>query len=479
MMTMTKKVNEKMTRKMNKTALKIFLCFALAAAIIATILLVVNFLGFAFIASDTRTGICGNNPQGILDKLSEQVSANMEDIGDGFALPEDSDLLDGYWCILIDESGEVIWSDNQPADVPSHYSLNDIAKMTRWFLQDYPVYVRTLDNVAANASENAGSEHECLLVLGMPKNAVGKYDMEYSMEWFDTLPQRLLAVLMLNLCLAALLALLAGNGLYRRLCAMINGMNDLRLERRVRLRERGIFRELAKSINDASAALERKNEALAARDDARSNWISGISHDIRTPLAVIMGYSEELAACEDVTGENRRKAETITRQSVKIKKLINDLNLISSLEYDMQPAKKSNVPICPLLRRVAADIMNGEAANVEIVPDLQDEKATVLADESLLERAVFNLLHNSAVHNPEGCIIRISEQADSASVYLEIADNGRGVPQEVLAHIGDMPKSAHGLGLPLAYRIIRVHGGKFAAANDDGFVVRIELPRGE
>jgi two-component system C4-dicarboxylate transport sensor histidine kinase DctB len=96
-----------------------------------------------------------------------------------------------------------------------------------------------------------------------------------------------------------------------------------------------------------------------------------------------------------------------------------------------------------------------------------------------LERAFFNLLHNSAAHNPEGCIIRISERADSASVYLEIADNGCGVPQEVLAHIGDMPKSAHGLGLPLAYRIIRVHGGKFAAANDDGFVVRIELPRGE
>ena len=66
--------------------------------------------------------------------------------------------------MLIDEGGNVAWEQNKPSEVPDKYTLNDIARMTRWFLNDYPVYTRI---------EDYG-----LLVMGKPKNAVGKYEME-------------------------------------------------------------------------------------------------------------------------------------------------------------------------------------------------------------------------------------------------------------------------------------------------------------
>ncbi len=444
---------------MNKTALKIFTCFTAISAIVATILLIINFLGFAFIGSDVSTNIHGNSPQGMLYRVSEALIQT----DNGFELTNENTIPSDCWCILIDEGGDIIWSKNKPTDIPEHYSINDIAKMTRWFLNDYPVYVHT---------EDYG-----LLVLGIPKNAVGKYDMAYSMEWFNTLPQRLISILILNLCLAAVLACVFGINLYRRLQVLLNGINNLRQEKDVRLKEKGIFREISRSINNTAIAIERKNLALSQRDNARSNWISGISHDIRTPLSLIMGYSEALSESGELSEKNKNKAETITAQSIKIKKLIEDLNLISSLEYDMQPSKKSNVRLCPLIRQIVTDIMNsGLSDNFETELNLQDEKAFVSADESLLERAIFNLINNSITHNKGGCKISISEYTENGIVHLNISDNGKGVPDKVIESITEIPKSPHGLGLPMAYRIIYVHGGKMTVKNRNGFFVNIELP---
>ena len=316
-----------------------------------------------------------------------------------------------------------------------------------------------------------------LLVLGMPKNAVGKYDMAYSMEWFNTLPKRMIGILAFNMIFAALLAFVIGINLYRKLRDLTKGINDLRQEKNVCLKETGIFKEISRNINRTAEAIKRKNLMLAQRDIARSNWISGISHDIRTPLSVIMGYSDTIAKSGELSGENKSKAEAITAQSMKIKKLIEDLNLISSLEYDMQPSKKVSVRICPILRRVASYVMNSTIdSGCEIELDLRDEKAIVPADEALLERAVFNLVNNSVVHNKRGCKIKISEYTNVSSVIIAITDNGSGVNDEVLENIDKIPKSAHGLGLPMAYRIVCAHGGRFTAANNNGFSVKIELP---
>ena len=444
---------------MNKTAFKIFICFIFTAAIIATILLIINFIGIAIIGSDD-VNIYENSPHKILDNISSSLLKTEKgiELNDKMVIPYDC------WCILINENGNVIWSKNKPDDIPSKYSINDIARMTRWFLNDYPVYVNT---------EDYG-----LLVLGYPKNAVGKYNIQYSMEWFDTLPQRLLEIFALNLCLAAILAFFFGIILYHRIYVLINGINDLRQEKSVNLKEKGIFKDISESINKTAAAIERKNAVLLKRDNARLNWIAGISHDIRTPLSLIIGNSEALSESHELSSENKNKAKTITNQGIKIKKLIEDLNLISSLEYDMQPSKKSNVRICPLLRKVVTDIINsGLSDSFKIELELYDEKATVSADENLIERAIFNLINNSINHNKNGCSITIIEYSNSKTIYLNICDNGNGVLPEIIERISEIPKSAHGLGLPMAYKIISVHDGKFQALNNNGFTVKIELPK--
>ena len=144
----------------------------------------------------------------------------------------------------------------------------------------------------------------------------------------------------------------------------------------------------------------------------------------------------------------------------------------------MQPSKKTAVKICPLIRRAASDIINsGVADKCELELDLRNEKSIVSADESLIERAVFNLINNSVTHNENGCKITITQYEERESVIVKIADNGKGAPREAIENIAEIPKAAHGLGLPMAYRIIRVHGGRLTAKNDGGLKIQIELPK--
>lgn len=437
---------------MNKTALKIFVLFSVTAGVIATILMVINFFSVALVGSDVSTVSSGQ--RALLAEISDSLEAGSREV----LLPE------GYWCMLIDESGNVVWDQDKPDDVPDTYTINDIARMSRWFLNDYPVYTRT---------EDYG-----LLVLAKPKNAVGKYQMEYSMSWFDSLPQRLVYVLLFNLLLATVLACIFGTSLYRRIRELTRGLSDLRAEKPVKLRERGIFRDIYRNINITSAAIERKNKALSIRESARRNWIAGISHDIRTPLSVITGYAEALSENKELSENNKHRAEVIVSNSMKIKKLIEDLNLISSMEYDMQPSKRQPVKICPLIRRVSAEILNNKMSDrFSVALDLKAEGAAVMGDEGLLERAVYNVINNGVTHNKDGCAIQIKEYEKGGNIVIEIRDNGTGVPDSVLENIDKIPKTTHGIGLPMAYRIVSVHGGRFESYNDNGFCIMMTFPR--
>lgn len=437
---------------MNRNALRIFLCCTLIAALTALLLLCFNFLCFCALGSDYSA-----SPKQDAVRSLRQVEVALSRPGGAVpALPE------GQWCILIAESGDVVWQQNMPADIPGHYSINDVARFTRWFINDYPVYVRTTE--------------QGLLVLGLPKNAVGKYDLSYSNAWFETLPLRLTGLAAVNLLLALVLAAVTGLGLYRKLRQLSQGIERLSREEEISLPERGLTAQTARAINRCSASLASKNAALARRDEARRNWVNGISHDIRTPLAVIMGKAEAIQSC-DVPASCRQAAEVIMEQGRKVKRLVADLNLMSSLENGMPPGRRRPVKVCPLIRAVVSEILNGslpQGFSVEL--RLEDEKSTVLCDEVLMHRALFNLISNAVVHNPQGCAVEIRQFERSGAVFIQVNDDGTGVPQSVLKGICAMTGDTHGLGLPMVFRIVQAHGGRFLARNDHGFKTELRLP---
>ena len=122
---------------MSRTIFKICCCFIASAVFISILLLLINFAGFGYMLSDVRNRY-ENSPRRLLDTVAKEVTAaeGGYDYAENISLPKD------IWCILLNENGDVVWEVNMPPDIPVHYRIQDIAKMTRWYLNDYPVYVR-------------------------------------------------------------------------------------------------------------------------------------------------------------------------------------------------------------------------------------------------------------------------------------------------------------------------------------------------
>ena len=244
----------------------------------------------------------------------------------------------------------------------------------------------------------------------------------------------------------------------------------------VKLSVKGELSSVADSVNRVSRILSRQNEA-------RANWISGVSHDIRTPLSMIMGYAARIAENKTASTEIRQQAEIVRSQSVKIKELVQDLNLVSQLEYEMQPLHKEGVRVSKLLRSYTADLLNSGVSDIydieiEVAPDVEN---TVLeCDTRLITRAINNLVQNSMKHNPQGCEICLSLALSGEQLLLAVTDNGVGLSEETQKALEEKPHYMestderldlrHGLGL----RIVR----QVAAARQGVFSITSILPHG-
>lgn len=158
---------------------------------------------------------------------------------------------------------------------------------------------------------------------------------------------------------------------------------------------------------------------MKTKDEARSNWIAGISHDIRTPLSMILGYASEMEDGSELPMEQRYQAGIIRRQGEKLRSLVSDLNLVSMLEYEMQPLHLKSIRLSVLARQVVAEFLNsGLDDQYEIELKLAEEAVKITGDEKLLLRAIRNLVNNSVRHNPKGCKIILETFLSEDSRYF-------------------------------------------------------------
>ncbi len=414
----------------------------------------------------------GNSPGAVVQNVAEGLHRS----SDTYSLDAISAKLlkeDHAWAMLINDSGKVAWNYMLPEEIPKTYSLTDVAKFTQSYLMDYPVFVWEHD--------------EGLVVIGFPKESFAKYPHILPTSWVSSLPLRVVALLIINIGLALLLSLLIGYRLIRSIRPLTQGIQALGEDRETFIEPKGILADLAKNVNSAAALLRKKNVSLKERDEARSNWIAGISHDIRTPLSMVLGYASDLEENSDIPKEQRRKASIIRKQAEYLRSLVSDLNLVSMLEYEMQPLNKKQIRLSVLARQIASEFLNnGLDERFIIEVKFPDERVQVNGDERLLKRAIINLVQNSINHNPDGCVILLQTAFDESSRTCSfiVEDNGNGIPQNEIPNLLELPFSSkrkrsshngHGLGLPMVARIAKAHFGCLILSSDVGKGLKAEL----
>ena len=383
------------------------------------------------------------------------------------------------WAIVIDnDSKKVIWqTENLPGEIPKEYSVFDIALFSHAYIKGYPVFTAKIRND--------------LLVLGYPKDSYWKYSTAtWNYRLIQNVPNFFLTFLISNIFFVFLIYIFSNSKLLKSVNPIIKGIQDLPKDNPVNIDEKGVLSELAKSINKTSEILQNQREQLRNKDTARANWIAGVSHDIRTPLSMIMGYASQLKTSSDLSEEMAKKLSVILKQSERIKNLINDLNLASKLEYNMQPFEKKKENAVAVVRQVIVDFLNmdiDEKFPIEWKTKSEFVSCFVNVDKNLIKRALANLIQNSINHNENGCTIYVSVKEDEKNCIICVEDNGIGVSDEELEKLNNTPhymvcdknttEQQHGLGLLIVKQIMDVHNGQVEIKHSEygGFKVVLQI----
>lgn len=370
------------------------------------------------------------------------------------------------WAMLLSEEGRLLWQENLPENLNHNYTASEIASFTRWYLDDYPVMVY-------------GNDFG-LVVAGLPRSSMTRFDFYMNNNLLKAILTGAGPLLLLDAGIILVLCLLLGWKAARPLRRIARGIDELAEGSPICLRAAGSTAELAEKLNQASEHLQTQARMIEERDTARTNWIAGVSHDIRTPLALIVGYAEQLEQNRHDT-VTQQKAASIRAQSMKIKKLVEDLNLTSKLQYNAHPLRLEEATAGPWLRDCLADFCDGldRKHSVEITMSSFADKEVLMMDRGLMTRALDNLLVNSVRHNPAGCRITVCAEMNGDSFQLQVKDNGTGYPEnvlEILQGSEENENSPHILGLHLVRQIVEAHHGTVKFFNNGGAVSEITIP---
>lgn len=239
-----------------------------------------------------------------------------------------------------------------------------------------------------------------------------------------------------------------------------------------------------------SEAFNKMRSRMKVLDDSRQEFVSNVSHELKTPLTSMKVLADSLLAQEDVPAELYKEfMEDITEEIERENNIINDL--LSLVKMDRTSAALNVKPenINELVERILKRLRPIAALrNIELVFE-SFRPVTADVDEVKLTLAISNLVENAIKYNKEDGWVQVSLNADHKYFYLKVADSGLGIPEDSLDHIFErfyrVDKShsreigGTGLGLAIARNAVITHRGAIKVHSEEGvgttFTVRVPL----
>lgn len=241
----------------------------------------------------------------------------------------------------------------------------------------------------------------------------------------------------------------------------------------------------SKEIREIFTGFNLMVEELNATEVLQTDFVSNVSHEFKTPINAIEGYTTLLQGCENLTEEEQQYVEKILFNTKRLSGLVGNILLLSKIENQ---SIDSNQKLFRLDEQIRQSIVvlepNWTEKDIEFDVDL--EKIDYLGNEGLLRHVWDNLIGNAIKFSPKGGSINISLRRCDNQIVFSIEDNGPGLSDEAKKHMFDkfyQADSSHkqegnGLGLALVKRIITINGGEIDAENrSEGgsrFVVRLK-----
>lgn len=387
----------------------------------------------------------------------------------------------GLWIQILDEAGQEVFSYHKPEDYPTNYSVSELlAFSTKNYEQNHTVFV--------NSFEDSGKSW--LYIVGFPY-AIGKYMLYYNGENVARLSPVARIIIFSAFGVLTVSVLGYGFWLSRRLSTITNGIRNISLRTYKPLKEKGVFREISIALNKMDIEIRHADEMKENTERTRREWISNITHDLKTPLSPVKGYAELL-----VDNSMKEKPATIQEYGAIIlknvnhaEKLINDLKLTYQLDSGAIPYNPQKICLVRYLKELVIDVINDPAFSKRIIEfESNIPELTTHLDSDLFRRAVQNLIMNALIHNPHDTKVTVILDLESPKkVCISICDNGVGMSDIEKSEIfsryyrgtntKEKPEGS-GLGLAIAKQIVILHGGEITVKSklNEGTEFIILLP---
>ncbi|MGE7950472.1 sensor histidine kinase [Lysinibacillus xylanilyticus] len=442
-------------------------------------ILIVLFFAFSYLVfSYNQEGM--DDPEGLVlafqkEIIVEDESVSITNKGKKFLQEH------GAWLQVLNHNSDEVFQMYKPENTPIHYSPSELILRYKYAVGDYTTFVAKLDNRTQAES----------YIIAFPSKQALRKSVYFNFNNFTSLyPYGILMLIGVTILCILLFAYIVARYMSNPVVTIIEHINRLKQGQYKQIsKKRGIYADVYANLNQLSHQLEDINFQRKKLDTMREEWIVNISHDLKTPLSSIKGYSEVIANQDyKITAQEMYKyAEVIQIKTVYIEKLVNDLKLTYQLKNALLPIKKTTVDIIDLTRESIIEFMNMPNYKDRLIEfECSQEQLLIIADPGLIQRVLVNLINNALIHTDLDTYVQVYIKQTPTHAVVTIIDNGDGINKKDLPHIFDRyyrgtntdPKNSSGLGMAIVKEIIVAHGGEIVieSSKGDGTKITFQLP---
>ncbi|MCQ6278570.1 GHKL domain-containing protein [Bacillus sp. EB600] len=209
----------------------------------------------------------------------------------------------------------------------------------------------------------------------------------------------------------------------------------------------------------------------------KSELVSTVNHELRTPLSSILGFTELMLNRELKTDRQKKYLATILKETKRLTALINDFLDVQRMEAGKQDYHNKVIKLLPILNHTI-ESQQINTSKHQIILESGSPSPMILGDQAKIEQVFTNLLNNAIKYSPSGGIITVQVSEGNHQVKIAVSDNGLGIPEEALDKVftkfyrvdnSDRRKiGGTGLGLSIVQEIVKAHGGELTVQSTYG-----------
>lgn len=439
--------------------------FLLYSIIATTIVVFLSTVLIVFVLSGQDAEI--ENPRAVTLVFSNYITKDLDGV---IKLSEEGKaILDkkSGWLQLLDEYGQEVFSYNKPISIKDKYKPYELIDAFLYSRMGYINYVSNFEDYT--------------ILTGFSNMEYTKLIINISNNKIGIILTIGLIIFLVGLLTYTIMGRIFSKKITEPIDIIIQSIDNLDglNKKDFIIKNYGMYEKVFKNLRALQSRLELSKIREKEFEKQRNEWIANISHDLKTPLSSISGYSEIMAdeKYNLTSAEIIKYSEIIYKQTKNLEKLISNLSLELKIKSMEDALKKETIELNLFLKGLIISILNNYQYAHRDVNFEEGGELYFDIDKELFGRAITNLITNALKHSGSKAIVKVTlEKTSEEHGRICIIDEGKGISKCILGKLfiryyrGDCTEEIEGtgLGMPIAKNIIEAHGGRISVSSEEG-----------